>query len=64
MDKLNNNHQEKNHNHNSKAPLDSSVTRLLARAGEAGGDRLEFSRSRQVRKTKIFLKNEIFFSSS
>ena len=50
MDQLNNNHQEKNNNHNPKAPLDCSVSRLLARAGEAGGDRLEFSRSRQVRK--------------
>ena len=45
MDKLNNNSQEKNNNHH---PVDSCVSQLVGRAGEAGPDRLEFSRSRQL----------------
>ena len=46
MDKLNNNSQEKNNN---CKPADCGVSQqLLGRAGEVGGDRLEFSRSRQL----------------
>ena len=44
MDKLNNNNQEKNNNYK---PVDC-VSQLVTRVGEAGGDRLEFSRSRQL----------------
>ena len=58
MDKLNNNIQEKNNNYKTG----DSFNQLVRRVGEAGGDRLEFTRSRQL-MSRLCASNPQFTAS-